>query len=470
MSAFDDPKQDAGEAERQAPSSSIAGALLSPRHTKAAPNPPAGSATAAAFPPGLGGDPVSAAAVLSHWADAPSVQGLAGSQHKHAGWNLGDTWRGIQSTATGAYNKVSGWTDAAGGYLHRAEQTYDHGVDAAESQLQRPSQWIAEQAHGISGVEGAAEGYASLSKHVTHLLGGIFKGTGSALFGLGNAAVHPLDTLRGLVTMGSHLPGSPFWALRQGYKQATGHYDVAAHGADPGAALNPAYAFNEDADYWKGVGSHLIAPYRASVNQGKPMEAMGRGVFDIGSLVFGAGEAKAAAEAGELSKAAEVSKAATVGDVTKAAEVSKAGEVADLAKASEGADATQATKTAAAEPAPPKYHSVYEDGHRVPAGGEPARLPEGPDPRAEGAHTRLRWDEQSPARSGQGTGRIYQGREFDPHGNPVRDIDFTSPTYPSGRQRPDHLPPPHEHRWFLNDPKNPRSGYKRSKNPTPFEP
>lgn len=481
MSAFDKPKREDCGADRYTPSSSLAAAApLSPGHTHEAPNLQPGPAEAGPFPRGLGGDPVGAAAVLSHWADAPSAPRVAGplgqAQQEHAGWNLGDAWRGIKSTATRGYNKVSGWTNAAGSYLQRAERKYDHGVDAAESQLQRPSQWIAEQTHGSPGVEGAAQGYASLSKHATHLLGGIFKGAGSAAFGLGNAAVHPLDTMRGLATMGSHLPISPFWALRQGYKQATGLYDMAARGADPSAALDPMSALKEDADYWKGVGSQLIAPYRASVNEGKPMEAIGRGAFDVGSLFFGAGEAKAAAEAGELSKAAELSNAAKVGDVTKAAEVSKAaevtnlGEVAELAKAGEGADAASATKAVIAEPAPPKYHSVYEDGHRVPQHGEPARLPEGPDPRAEGAHTRLRWDEQSPARSGQGTGRIYQGREFDPHGNPVRDIDFTSPTYPSGRPRPDHLPPPHEHRWFLNDPKNPRSGYKRSKNPTPFEP
>lgn len=108
-------------------------------------------------------------------------------------------------------------------------------------------------------------------------------------------------------------------------------------------------ALKEDADSWQGVGTQLIAPYRASVNQGKPMEAVGRGAFDIGSLLFGAGEAKAAAEAGELSKAAEVSKAATVSDVTKAAEVSKAGEAAnlghaaDLTKAGDIAEASKGT-------------------------------------------------------------------------------------------------------------------------------
>jgi len=38
------------------------------------------------------------------------------------------------------------------------------------------------------------------------------------------------------------------------------------------------------------------------------MEAVGRGVFDIGSLFLGGGEAKAAAEAGDVSKASELSK------------------------------------------------------------------------------------------------------------------------------------------------------------------
>jgi hypothetical protein len=118
----------------------------------------------------------------------------------------------------------------------------------------------------------------------------------------------------------------------------------------------------------------------------------------------------------------------------------------------------------------PRYHSVYEDGQLVPEGAQPDRLPNGADPKAEGAHSRVRWDEATPSRSGEGRGRVYQGREFDADGNPVRDIDFTSPTYPSGRPRPDHLPPPHQHEWLPNDPANPRAGYRRSKKPTPFVP
>lgn len=408
-----------------------------------------------------------AAALMAHMADAsPEHQGSVSQSdaHAHPGWGLGKAWRSLTHIAARGYDAVSGATGAAGERIHRAEQGLDHGVDWAESQLQRPSRWIADQAQGVPGIGTLAQGYASVSKHATHFLGGLAKGAGSMVFGLGNMAVHPIDTLRGLATMGSHLPGTPFWLARQGYQGAKGIYDEALHGAKPGHAgngLNPLTAIREDGDYWKGVGTRVIEPYRAAVREDKPMEAVGRGAFDIGSLLLGTGEAKAAAEAGDLARAAEVS---------KAGEVSKLGEASDLARIGEGTEAAKTTKLAPTETASPKYHSIYEDGNRVPANGEPARLPEGPDPRAEGPHTRLRWDEQSPARSGQGAGRVYQGREFDSHGNPMRDIDFTSPTYPSGRPRPDHLPPPHEHRWFLNDPKNPKSNYKRSKNPTPFEP
>ncbi|NES01312.1 MAG: hypothetical protein F6J86_47425 [Symploca sp. SIO1B1] len=80
-----------------------------------------------------------------------------------------------------------------------------------------------------------------------------------------------------------------------------------------------------------------------------------------------------------------------------------------------------------------------------------------PDPDAIGSHLRLRWDTHN--------NRIYQVREFNESGQPVKDIDFTSPTYPNGNLRPDHLPPPHQRRWFPN----PTGGTPiRSKTPEPL--
>ncbi len=88
-------------------------------------------------------------------------------------------------------------------------------------------------------------------------------------------------------------------------------------------------------------------------------------------------------------------------------------------------------------------HSRYADGTLVLKSQLPPRLGEAkPDPNARGPHSQLRWDTYNQ--------RIYQMREFDASGQPVRDLDFTSPTYPNGNLRPDHLSPPHQHRWIPN--------------------
>jgi hypothetical protein len=113
------------------------------------------------------------------------------------------------------------------------------------------------------------------------------------------------------------------------------------HGKDPiaamGKTLDPSKNAQENGAFWGKVGSEFIKPYKKSVDEGKPMEAVGRGIFDIGSLVIGAGEAKAATKTaevasvvGKVEKGAEV--AGTVSKVEKGTEVaSKSGKAADVA-------------------------------------------------------------------------------------------------------------------------------------------
>ena len=112
----------------------------------------------------------------------------------------------------------------------------------------------------------------------------------------------------------------------------------------------------------------------------------------------------------------------------------------------------------------PKVRSVYADGTRVYEGQQPSRLPvynQSFDPAAQGApHTVLRRDTLN--------GRTYQGREYGPGNTPLRDIDFTNPTYPNGTMRPGHPGPPHQHPWNPVDPNNPGAGYIRQRNPIPY--
>lgn len=88
-------------------------------------------------------------------------------------------------------------------------------------------------------------------------------------------------------------------------------------------------------------------------------------------------------------------------------------------------------------------------------GERPARLGVAkPDKDATGyAHTQLRMDMKNK--------RVYQGREFNAAGQPVRDIDFTAPTFPNGTPRPGH-PIPHQHLWI----ENPSGGNRMRSNAT----
>jgi hypothetical protein len=112
---------------------------------------------------------------------------------------------------------------------------------------------------------------------------------------------------------------------------------------------------------------------------------------------------------------------------------------------------------AAEEPIPAgrgqeRIHSRYADGTPVYDSRRPGKIKE-PDPAADGApHTRLQWDAVN--------GRPYKAREYAQGGIPMRDIDFTIPTFPNGSPRPGHRAP-EQHRWIPNDPGSPAAGYRR---------
>jgi len=91
-----------------------------------------------------------------------------------------------------------------------------------------------------------------------------------------------------------------------------------------------------------------------------------------------------------------------------------------------------------------KVHSVYGDGTKVFEGQSPGKI-RGIDPEARGfAHTVLKWDGLAPLRS-----RIYKARTFGADGIPIKDIDFTAPTFPNGTIRPNHFLP-EQHLWLPN--------------------
>lgn len=96
-----------------------------------------------------------------------------------------------------------------------------------------------------------------------------------------------------------------------------------------------------------------------------------------------------------------------------------------------------------------RYHSRYPDGTPVFEGQQPSKVG---GPLSEAPHSVIKWDKKNR--------RIYKAREYGQDGVPIRDIDFTNPTFGSGKLRPDHYVP-EQHRYTPNDPNNPKAGYKR---------
>lgn len=196
--------------------------------------------------------------------------------------------------------------------------------------------------------------------------------------------------------------------------------------------------------YWKGL---LEAITGRDILTGDKLAWWQRAL----NLVPGGKGARTAAKA--VDEISDTAKA-----VNKVSDAAKVGEeIGDSAKAA-GKMEERAKAVNEVGDAAKGVHSRYGDKTPVYKGHEPPRLGEAkPDPQAEGAHTLLRWDNVNQ--------RVYQGREFDNKGQPVRDIDFTSPTFPNGTPRPAHLPSPHQHRWLPN-----RTGGtpSRSKKPEPL--
>lgn len=295
----------------------------------------------------------------------------------------------------GAYQAATGFADTAGGYIKKAEAGLDGFVDKYENMAASSASWLANKANGIPVVEQLAKAGAWGAKQYTQLQGGIVKGAGSLLGGVANMVVHPLDTLKGVGAMAEHLP-MPMVGVPNPLKLAHGLYDVGFNGKNMhetmNHTLNPVQSAKDDGQFWKGVGSAFIEPYAQSVKQGKYSEALGRGIFDIGSLFIGAGEVGGAAKAGETaSVASKAGRAASVvgkteevanvaGKVAKAEEAatlaSDAGKAADVAKAGDASEAARGSEYVDLSSPERRTHILDGDatggGHR-PGTGTPGK-------------------------------------------------------------------------------------------------
>src|SRR5262249_29638867 len=209
----------------------------------------------------------------------------------------GDAWDAVSGAASSAYDSACDVGKTATQYIDKGKDAVAGGVNTAENWVDKNSHARADQVSdspvGGTAAQMAADGVTAY----TNFEGGVVKGATDMIGGVANAVAHPIDTVAGLNAMAQHIPGPVGDMARAGneaYKVATGGVGDAVNNA-----FNRLAHAQSDIDFWKGMGNAIADPYKKEIADGKYAEALGRGAFDIGSLLAGAGEAGAASKTAE---------------------------------------------------------------------------------------------------------------------------------------------------------------------------
>lgn len=287
------------------------------------------------------------AIAAGNWTIDKAEKGL---QMAGDGVKAGLDWAGdtkVGQLAKSAYNTVDGLANGATDLLKTGIGKLNSGIDSYQSTVGAIGDWAKAKTAGIPVLGTATDALAGMAKFQADVGGGFVKGAGSLVEGLGTAVLNPLDTVGGLYSMAEHVPTglmpNPLKMAHdlvnvanrdKGLKDALGdNFDVTKNAADNGS-------------YWSKVGESLWAPFKKSIDEGKPGEAIGRGLFDVATLVaggigIGSKTAKGAEIANVVDDAARVgSKVAPVEDIARiggkvddvAAAGTKVDEVATAAK------------------------------------------------------------------------------------------------------------------------------------------
>lgn len=289
-------------------------------------------------------------------------QGTKATAAQAGGWinnTASDAWSGVKGVASDAWQGTKATASQAGGWINNAasnawegtkgaasqkyaEMKYNaglvkqgegyvnRGIDWLEGKASGAAHWVADQTNGIPVLDQIADAGANQVDQYSQLTGGVLKGATSMAGGLLGMAANPVDAARGLYTLGEHvpmLPGvpNPLKALHAGYDVVAGNQSL---GDAANRVLNPVQSMKDDAAFFGNVGKSLWDPYKQSIDAGKPMEAAGRGIFDIGSLVLGAGAIGGGAKGASMAGRG----AGVIDDVARAANVADdAARVANVA-------------------------------------------------------------------------------------------------------------------------------------------
>jgi hypothetical protein len=263
---------------------------------------------------------------------------------------------GIMDTLSATFDSERAHGRESASQIKRAEHMFGSGVEFVEGKISGGAHWLADQAEGIPGLDMTARQMANDISNSAQVGTGVLKGAGTMVGGIAGMIANPIDTIVGLGSLAEHVP-TYHMGIPNPVKLAHNAYDVVANDKPVTAALdsvfNPVTSMREDGEFFMQMGKGLIEPYAEAAGRGRYGEMLGRGAFDIGSLFIGAGEARGAAEVGQVARTAEGVEAAAA--AVRGAEGAEAARLAAQgAEAARVAEGLEGASVAARSPVPPR--------------------------------------------------------------------------------------------------------------------
>ncbi len=219
----------------------------------------------------------------------------------------------IAGGAKAAYGAYENATDFKG-----AANQLDNGIDWVEKKSAEGNQKMVDQTQGIPVLGELAKASAFLGTQATDLTGGLLKGAGDVVSGLGSAVFHPVDTAAGLEGIMEHNATVPF--LSSTLKAGHGLYDLAVNGGGQYGSslgdlanhvLNPLQSSQDDAKYDSDLARGILTPGSKSWDESwqrmkdNPMDTLGRAAGNIAPMLLGDPEAAAGEDTSQVAKVAD---------------------------------------------------------------------------------------------------------------------------------------------------------------------
>ncbi len=265
---------------------------------------------------------------------------------------VGGAFTSAENTVSdAAYQGACGVGNAVSGAVTSVENGITGGVHKAEDWVDEGSHSLAAKVADVPVLGTAAKMGADAATFGTQVVGGVVGGATSFAGGLVNAAAHPLNTLGGLEAIAEHLPGGQILtAAHQGLNVLEGKESVKD-------AYNNTFdaqtTMHNDAEFWGKMKDGIVDPYKQEASEGRYGEMVGRGIFDVGSLLAGAGEAEAGTKVAEVAGDAGKVGAASADAAKIAAASTDASKLADATKVADKAPSTLRMPQVAPAPALP---------------------------------------------------------------------------------------------------------------------